>query len=337
MNRPYVNLNSENIIEKLLQALEEELSKFKAIEGIIGITLNGGLARGYADKFSEIDIVIYLDKNHYEEWQKGNSPIPLGIVKINGYLYDIKTMVLEDEKVNSWDNISLWDLSYCKVLFDPKKEIVQFIKNKLVNRPKTLDAQGPMWNAWWYYKLAGNIWINREDILQGNFIFGKAVTSIIEALFVVNGEYIPHEKWVVHMSRTLNWIPENWEQRLAKAMSTGDFTVQDLINRQAAIDSIWKEINLYIVNKEFPDYKLNITQKWYHDLLEFMVEKEVVTVEEWETKASLETLNSDPFYRIVNVDSEKIILDKDKFLSIDENDMYSWHYEILEEVRSKII
>jgi len=335
-NRPYVQLNSKNIVSDLLIHLDKTIEKLKAIDGILGITLNGGLSRGYADHLSEIDIVIYLDKDHYDKWQKGNSPIPLGIVKLNGYLYDIKVVILEDEKNRSWDSVALWDLSYSKVIFDPEGHIAQLMKDKLSNTSKSLDGKVYLWSSYWYYKLAGDIWIHRGDVFQGHFILSKAVSPLIEALFLANNEYIPHEKWLIHMSRTLNWKPEHWEEILAKAMSTGDFSIQSLVERQAAIEKIWRDINSYIINKECPDFKLNITQKYCYDLLKFLVEKEIVTVEEWETKASLDWLSGDPFYNIVTVDDEKIILDKEKFLSMNPQDMYSWQYEVLEVVREEM-
>jgi hypothetical protein len=139
------------------------------------------------------------------------------------------------------------------------------------------------------------------------------------------------------MSRTLIWKPEQWEQQLAKAMGTGDFSIQSLIKRQGAIERIWKDIDLYIINKECPDFKLRIMQKYFYDLLNFLVEKEIVTLEEWKEKADLGILNGDPFYNIVTVDSEKIILNKEKFLSINQTDMYYWHYEILESIRNQIV
>ena len=132
MNRPYVKLNSKNIVNELLMALDKEISKIKSIDGILGITLNGGLSRGYADQLSEIDIVIYLHEDQYGEWQRGTSPIPLGIVKLNGYLYDIKVVALESEKKRSWDSVALWDLSYSKILFDPKGQIEELMKDKLI-------------------------------------------------------------------------------------------------------------------------------------------------------------------------------------------------------------
>lgn len=60
MKRPYVNLNSHNTVNELLAALNETLHKFTALNGVVGVILDGGLSRGYGDYLSEIDVIIYL-------------------------------------------------------------------------------------------------------------------------------------------------------------------------------------------------------------------------------------------------------------------------------------
>lgn len=332
MTRPYVKINKENKIDDLLKSLEMNIGKFKSLDGVKGIILDGGLSRGYGDHLSEIDIVIYLDKEHYEKWQKEKSPIPLGIIKFDGFLYDIKIVDLQNEKERSWDNVALWDLSYSKILFDPEEEIAGLMKDKLSDLPKPLEAEGLLFSSWWYFRLAGDIWIHREDALQGHFMLNKAIIPLIEALFIANKEYVPHEKWIIHMSRTLQWKPEQWEQRLSDAMSTGDLSIESLINRQSVIEELWNEIDTHIKSNECLDFKLSIMQKTFYDLFKLLIDRGVVTVKEWKEKASLSMLNGDPFYNVVTVDDEKIVLNKEILLSIKPDDMYYWHYEVLNKV-----
>ena len=52
MNRPQVQIESENKISTLRRHLEKMLPEFEALPGVIGLTLNGGLSRGYADHLS---------------------------------------------------------------------------------------------------------------------------------------------------------------------------------------------------------------------------------------------------------------------------------------------
>jgi len=317
MKRPYVNLKSENKINDFMLELQNSIKKLKSLEGVIGITLNGGMSRGYVDYLSEIDIVIYLDKENYELWNNGKSPIPIGITMAQKYLYDIKILNLEEEKQKSWDSIALWDLSYAKILYDPNGEIKKF-------------------DCWWYFRLAGDIWIHRGDTVQGHYMMNNAVTKLVEALFIVNGEYIPHEKWIINFSRTLSWTPTQWETRILKVMSTGDLSLESLINRQSVIEKLWEEIDLYIVKKECPHFKLRVMQKSFYDLLKLLFENDFVTVEEWNENASLSFLSGEPFFSFVTIKNGKIIVDKEKAFSIKPEDLYYWHYDVLEKALSEI-
>ncbi|MDP4145509.1 MAG: DUF4037 domain-containing protein [Bacillota bacterium] len=336
MNRSYVNLKSENKINDFMLVLQNNIRKFEALEGVIGITLNGGMSRGYADHLSEIDIVIYLDEQNYKLWQNGESPIPIGITMIEKYLYDIKILNLEEEKQQSWDSVALWDLSYAKVLYDPDGEIKKLIDDKLMNKPEPLQAGGVLFSCWWYFRLAGDIWIHRGDALQGHYMLNGAVTKLVEALFIANGEYIPHEKWIIHFSRTLPWTPIQWDTRLLEVMNTGDLSLESLIKRQSAIEKLWKEVDLYIAKKECPGFKLRVMKKYFYDLLKLLFQSDVVTVEEWNKKASLSLLSEEPFFNFARVIDGKIVIDKEKAFSIKPEDLYYWHYEILEKTLSEI-
>lgn len=336
MTRPYVNLKSENKIDDFIHALQKSIKRLETFEGVIGITLNGGMSRGYADYLSEIDIVIYLDKKNYELWNNGKSPVALGITKIDKYLYDIKLLNPDEEKQKSWDSVALWDLSYSKILYDPHGDIKRFIDVKLKHKPEPLQAEGLLFNCWWYFRLAGDIWIHRGDTVQGHYMMNSAVTKLVEALFTANREYIPHEKWIIHFSRTLDWKPQQWETRIAEAMSTGDFSSESLIKRQEVIEKLWQEIDSYIIKKECPEYKLRLMQKYFYGLTELLLQNDEITVEEWEKNADLSILSQEPFFSFVKVTDEKIISDRDKALSIKPEDMYYWYYEVLEKALSDI-
>jgi len=44
------------------------LPRFKEFPGVVGITLNGGLSRGYADHLSEIDVTFYPQNSFTGIW-----------------------------------------------------------------------------------------------------------------------------------------------------------------------------------------------------------------------------------------------------------------------------
>lgn len=336
MGRPYVKINAKNQIKELSNHLEGIFPKLKSLSGVIGITLNGGLSRGFADHLSEIDLSIYLDSVSYQEWQEKKSPIPLGIVKFDDVLYDIKIIDFDTENGRIYNHVELWDLSYAKILFDPQGKVAELHNDKLSRKPNISEAEGLLFGAWWNFRLAGDIWISRGDILQGHFMFNESVTLLIKALFIANGEYIPHEKWLIHMSRSLDWRPKDWETRLGDAMGTGDLSLNSLVCRQSCIESLWSEIDNYIKDKYYPGFPLHIMQKSFYDLLKFLVEKETIPVEEWKQKGSIAMLHEDPFHKVIEIHDDKIVFDKGKLLALKPEDIYSWHDEVLRGVISDL-
>jgi len=86
MSRPRVQIESHNQQDRLRAHLAGVLPRLRALPGVIGITLNGGLARGFADELSEIDLTLYLETGTYVAWEHGRSPIPQGIAVLDGML-----------------------------------------------------------------------------------------------------------------------------------------------------------------------------------------------------------------------------------------------------------
>lgn len=334
MQRPYVQVQATNELHNLRQHLESLLPTLKALPGVVGITLNGGMSRGYADHLSEIDITIYLKPETYQRWQSGKSPLSSGITVIEGALYDLKIVDFSAEQKRSWDSDTLWDASYAKILYDPDSLVAQLFQEKLARFPQAEDAEGHLFSCWWYFRLAGDIWIHRGDVLQGHQMFNQAVVSLVKALFIANKEFISHQKWLIHMSRSLKWTPNDWEDRLREAMSTGDMTISSLKQRQAVIEALWDEIDAYII-RDYPDLPVPMMQKTFYELLKMLVEKQTVAITDWQSKASLELLNRAPFYGIVTIDQDRVVLDRDKLLNTKPEDMYSWHYEVLSAVIAK--
>lgn len=334
--RPHVNLQTPNKITDLLSALDRTLPRFTSLNGVIGILLDGGLSRGYGDELSEIDVVVYLDKEHYTAYQNGVCPIGLGIIVIDGFLYDIKLADYEAEAQKAWDSVGLWDLSYSKIIYDPEGKMAALMEEKLAKPVNPADACGLLWDACWYYQLAGNIWIHRQDALQGHYIFNNAMKPLISALFLVNGEYIPHDKWLIHMSRSLPWKPDNWESLLTGAMSMGDCSVQSLIDRQKCIETLWKSIDAKLC--EVLDFHtgLDSTQKWSYQTLLKMTAKEEYTIGEWKAQMGLDALNYEPMHSLFRKEGDKIYFLRNRLLSLKPEDMYSWMYEIADEVRKRI-
>ncbi|WP_313345504.1 hypothetical protein [Sedimentibacter sp.] len=182
--------------------------------------------------------------------------------------------------------------------------------------------------------MAGDIWINRQDILQGHYILNNAVMPLISAMFISNEEYIPHDKWLIHMSRTLEWKPDNWDDVLINILSTGNFDLDSLISRQKAIEELWVYIDKRLTTKT--DLKVSFMQKYYFETFKILIEKGKITTEEWEKISSINILNNQPFSDVTYISNGIIYVDINKLLSLKPDNMYQWFYEVADIVRTQL-
>ena len=149
-SHPRVQIDAENQIGTFRQHLERMWPRFMAYPNIVGLTLNGGLSRGHADQLSEIDVTFYLTPQGYESWQRGRSPIALGITVLDGILYDIKHLDYAAEKGRDWDDVALWDTSYAEILYDPVGLLGELFADKLDDGPDPNRAEGLLMDCWWH-------------------------------------------------------------------------------------------------------------------------------------------------------------------------------------------
>jgi hypothetical protein len=336
MTRPTTQIDKPNQIKTLLAHLHDNLPAFSTLSGVIGITLNGGLARGYGDHLSEIDITFYLESKTYTDWQHGNAPIGVGIQRLNGALYDIKIVDFAQEDVESWSTDARWDASYAQILHDPTDGIGKLLEENLQHRPAPSDADGVMFSAWWHFRLAGDIWIYRDDPLQAHFILNQAVTELVKAVYIANKEFIPHEKWLIHMSRTLQWTPDNWITRLTQIICDLSPDIQNVEVRQRHIATLWDEIDRYITSTMGDQYPLKVMHKTFYELLMMLIENISVSTDKWKDIADLSLLNHAPFNLCVSVHEKSITLDHAKCIALSPDDLYAWHYDIVKAVRSHL-
>jgi predicted nucleotidyltransferase len=334
MSRPQVQIESPNQQDRLRAHLVGLLPRLIALPGVVGITLSGGLARGYADELSEIDLTLYLETGTYVTWERGQSPIPQGIAVLDGMLYDLKTVDFTAEADREWDQVDRWDFSYAEILHDPHGALAALREAKLVP-PEPGEAAGPLFSAWWHYELAGNIWLRRKDALQGHLVMNHAVEDLLTALFLANREFVPHVKWLVHMSRSLAWTPAAWPVRLAAALSANS-NLGSLATRQAAIDGLWAEIDRHALGQVEPGFPLNLMHRYHYAQLKRLALAGELSAAEWESGAGLSLLNSAPFHGLVTFDGETVRLNSEAFLAAGPEAMYAWHYAILDAVRADL-
>jgi predicted nucleotidyltransferase len=139
MSRPRPTIRSPNNHAAFVRQAQVFADRFAAHEGVVGVLLTGGVARGYADHFSEIDLAVYLTQSTFERWtQSGLAPYAEGDSWLDGWHVDFGYLCYEDELEAEWDHVKRWDRSYAVVLHDPRGLMRELLarKSTLANEEK---------------------------------------------------------------------------------------------------------------------------------------------------------------------------------------------------------
>ena len=214
---------------------------------IIGIILSGGLARGFADHFSDVDIEIFHPRGYSKlilpESPRGSHWTPLGNeIEIMKSCFEDHINPQNDEIL--WDMVNRWDKSHAIILYDPKGYIAKLLKTKVVFRPgeweklHKLAGTGPQWLA----TTVANSWVERGDIAAAHHVVNCAINLLLDYLFLMNKQFIPDDKWKLFYAKQLETLPENFEQRIHQSLQVGEYTRQELQRRQSVFMPLLSDV-----------------------------------------------------------------------------------------------
>ncbi|MDH7607388.1 MAG: nucleotidyltransferase domain-containing protein [Candidatus Bathyarchaeota archaeon] len=131
-------LKGRNRVAHFRQVAEELASKIAAYNEVAGIMFIGGLVRGFADEFSDIDIVALL-KRRNEDLRKKLVKLWLDKERLSNIEIDFEVHSIGDFKKQTWDEVDRWEFSKAKIVFDPNGETKKVLEEKLKGFETFLD------------------------------------------------------------------------------------------------------------------------------------------------------------------------------------------------------
>ena len=243
MSRPRPTVSSPNNHVSFLRQAQVFADRFAAHEGVVGVLLTGGVARGYADHFSEIDLAIYLTRSTFDAWAQGGlAPYAEGDSCLDGWHVDFDYLCHEAELEAEWDHVKRWDRSYAVVLHDPRRWLQAMLARKAVltdDEKQSLTSRHLILFGEYYCNLVVPSWIRRGDLLAAHHCLNTALDSLIRVVFLANDELIPFEKWTLNLSCTLAWTPPDWQKRLEQALLVREFSQADVERRCTLIRDLF--------------------------------------------------------------------------------------------------
>lgn len=243
-------LKGENQIEMFRQVAERLVSKITAYKNVVGIIFLGGLIRGFVDKFSDLDITVFLSG---KDERVPTQIYDLGLEerKRSAIDIDLEIHFLEDFKRRRWDEMDRWELSNAEIAFDPKGEIRKMLRAKL-RIPKefwirriALCSEYVKWYCCPPKDDVGTIaeaWIQRGNLVSAHYSLNYAIELLFNVIFALNKEFLPPPKWRIFYSSRLKWLPKNYKELLGEAMRVKSMSPKDFDRRLRAIRRMWCEI-----------------------------------------------------------------------------------------------
>jgi hypothetical protein len=134
MSQDKLAYRNENRHDEFLQAARVVSKKISTIEGIVGILATGGIARGYCDDYSDLDLVVYANEAKVVEI---GSYIAVGWLMYKNIGLDTPVVSYEkalqaDSPSDYWSQVVRWDRQNSILLFDSENRIRDLLKAKLV-------------------------------------------------------------------------------------------------------------------------------------------------------------------------------------------------------------
>jgi predicted nucleotidyltransferase len=242
-----VKLKGENQIRKFRQVAEGLVSKMSSFEDVTGIVFIGGLVRGFADKFSDLDIIVFLSRRN-EQLRRKIRDLGVDEQRRLGIDVDLEVHFLEDFERWKWDEVDKWEFSRAEIVFDPHGEIKKVFSEKL-KVPKdfwikriAVCGEYLKWYCCPSREEVGTVaesWIERGDLVAAHYCLNYAVDLLLRIVFALNREFLPAPKWRIFYSYGLKWLPENCIRLLGEAMLVKSFSVKDFSRRLRAVRELW--------------------------------------------------------------------------------------------------
>ncbi len=243
-------LHGANQIHQFKKVADSLESKIASCEGVAGIAFMGGLVRGFADKYSDVDIIVLLSRKD-ESLRKAIREMASDEQKRSSVDVDLEVHFLEDFKNKKWNEMARWDFSHAKIVHDSQGETRRLFRDKLKVPEIFWKKRVVIYGEYvkWYCcppgKNADSIvgsWEERGDVTSAHYCLDYALHLMIRIVFALNKQFMPPPKWAIFYSQRLKWLPLNYKKLVREALTVKSLSKRDLQRRSKAVKELWKEI-----------------------------------------------------------------------------------------------
>ena len=244
----YKRLQGDNIYlhhVAVAEAIVEQIRHLRGVEIILGL---GSLARGFADKWSDVDLAV-LGRG------EGLNRLWRGERLLAGLSIDLFVVDLDAAPPTKWDSSRRQAFEESIVLFTRAASVLHSVSSKIslgkgertgkihetLLKIGWIGFQPRDWfgqNKYGYdWSLPHDLWIRRGCASSAHATIDQALDYAIQLLFLANGQHVPDLKWRRYLATGLPWVPTGFSSLIKEA----DYRRRDkqgFSSRAAAVRSI---------------------------------------------------------------------------------------------------
>ncbi len=318
MTRPRPTVSSISKYDAYFRQARECASRFADHEGVVGVLLTGGVARGYADHFSELDLAVYLARPHFDDWtRRGLAPFPEGDSCLDGWHVDFGYLCYEDEIEAEWEHTRRWDRSYAVILHDPQGWMREMLARKAVlteEDKRSLTSRHLILYGDYFCDLVVPSWLHRGDMLAVHHCLNVALDSLIKTVFLANDELVPFDKWTLNLSYTLAWTPRDWRERVERALLVQEVSRADVERRCRLIRDLFAECKERLVGEGAEG--LGAIEARKLEMLRYVRERGAMPAGEFDQRFGLRRAIQSPLFHLLRRETrrgqEYLVFDEDR-------------------------
>jgi len=253
-----IEMKGENLIGVFKDAGAEIVKRLSKHKSVVGALFTGGIVRGFADKYSDVDVMIFLD--HEDASVRSSVRLLAGEIDARFSIEtDIEVHVLDEYIQQDWGEYLKWDLSNGMVVFDRHGGLSELLKEKLAVAEEEWQlriAKSMIYISWYCFPEKEHVpsmidlWSDRGDSASAQYAVVYTLESIVELLYTLNRSFLPAPKWRIYNISQLTWLPKNHVDALRDAMLIREISVEDARRRARALAPIWHEM-LNRIHEEF--------------------------------------------------------------------------------------
>jgi RimJ/RimL family protein N-acetyltransferase len=226
----YLRVQGQNVFFHHVALAEALIGQFAAVPGALAILGQGSLARGFADSFSDLDLVLV---------GKGLSRLPWrGERWLAGVSVDLYAVDLQSARPEAWGSVCKQAFQESVVLWSSAAfDLRAFSDSLALKRRERRDALCELifkmgWlgfspSRWfgkvvrgYHWSLPHDLWLRRGSLASAHTTVDRVLDYLLELLFFLNGERPPDAKWRRYLVTDLSFTPPGFAKQLDRVERT---------------------------------------------------------------------------------------------------------------------